>query len=287
MKGQKILVVGATGLIGCPLAKKLAKENQVYGLARFSKKGLKEELDKHGITSIEMDVAGGDFRVLPSDFDYVFNELLYLNTQDLEKSLQVNTFPVIMLLERFKSCKGMILGSTGSVYGKSEERKSEDAPLNASNAYEISKYCADMFATYYSRQYDIPTVILRYYTPYSTSRGLVRNVIGRIMADKPVQAGEKLYCPMFISDVVELTIKAAGVCTSPANIVNIGGEELVSMKELAAMTGKVINREPSFVPCSEKRSDSEICDSTKRKRILGSEKVPLHEGIKKTWEAYR
>ena len=36
MNGEKILVVGATGQVALPLAKSLAKENEVWAVARFS-----------------------------------------------------------------------------------------------------------------------------------------------------------------------------------------------------------------------------------------------------------
>lgn len=285
MKGQRILVVGATGLIGFALAKELSKDNDVYGVARF-RKNSKGTLEKYKIKPLEMDITKNNLDQLPTDLDYVFNETL-LYDPDLQKSMEVNAFAVGKLLEHSQGCKGVIVGSTGSVHGRSKERKHEDSPLIADSAYPLSKICGEMFAVYFSQQYQIPVAILRYYQPYSTSSGVVRGCIDMIMANKPIEASDRLMNPLFISDVVDLTVRAAGVCNSPPNIINIGGEEVVSPRKLTDMVGGVVGRNPLFVSSSTDLAASESCDSTKRRRVLGSQKVSLSEGIKKVWSAYQ
>ena len=39
LKGEKILIPGPAGQIATPIAKALAKDNEVWGIARFSQPG--------------------------------------------------------------------------------------------------------------------------------------------------------------------------------------------------------------------------------------------------------
>lgn len=48
MQGRKILITGATGLIGRGLAFVLARDNEVHALARFSRPGVREEPERQG-----------------------------------------------------------------------------------------------------------------------------------------------------------------------------------------------------------------------------------------------
>jgi nucleoside-diphosphate-sugar epimerase len=49
LTGRKILVAGATGQVGFAVARALARDNQVYGLARLAKPGDRERLAQAGV----------------------------------------------------------------------------------------------------------------------------------------------------------------------------------------------------------------------------------------------
>src|SRR3954467_1192433 len=70
---EKILITGATGKIGFPLARSLASDNEVWGAARLRNAGDKEQLVDAGVRPIALDMAAGDFSELPDDFTYVFH----------------------------------------------------------------------------------------------------------------------------------------------------------------------------------------------------------------------
>jgi nucleoside-diphosphate-sugar epimerase len=49
LSNEKILITGATGKIAFPIARELAKHNEVWGAARFSKLGDQDKLTAVGI----------------------------------------------------------------------------------------------------------------------------------------------------------------------------------------------------------------------------------------------
>ncbi len=49
LSGNKIVITGAAGQIGLPLAASLAEHNEVWGVARFSQEGSRERLEALGV----------------------------------------------------------------------------------------------------------------------------------------------------------------------------------------------------------------------------------------------
>ncbi|MDO8683666.1 MAG: NAD(P)-dependent oxidoreductase [Armatimonadota bacterium] len=291
MNGQKVLVLGASGLIGSAVAMELAGDNEVHGLSRFRDEAIAARLEERGIKLIRMDAAKSNFDELSGDYDYVFNEIL-MPPGECDKrpseAFETHAFTNANILRRFRNCKGIVLGSTGSVYRPSDVPATEDAPLGRNvteslENYVLSKICGDQFAEYFSKVYNIPVAILRYYQPYTDNprRPSYSGYIRAITQGEPISASHTLINPMFISDVAELTVKAAEVCSSPANIINVGGEEIVSLEQLATMIGEALGKAPVFKPSSDKASESWICDSSKRIQLLGREKVSLREGMER------
>ncbi len=71
LSGEKILVTGAAGQIAFPIARELRADNEVWGLARFSKPEDRQRLVDVGIVPVKGDVGSGEFADLPTDFTYV------------------------------------------------------------------------------------------------------------------------------------------------------------------------------------------------------------------------
>jgi nucleoside-diphosphate-sugar epimerase len=287
MENQRILVLGATGLIGLPLATELAKTNHVTGVSRFRKMASQALASRH-IEPLEMDIAKDPFNRLPEDIDYVFHEVMLYHPSDLEQSLEVNSYPVARLMERYERCKGIVLGSTGSVYATPGTPRKEDDPVGGVTAYAVSKICAEKFAIHFSRERGTPTCILRYYQPYSAESGIVPSLQRAVAAGRPVDHGKTLYTPMFISDVVRFTIEAASLCASPPRILNVGGEEVVSQEALVRILCEAMGKPPGCVPVSGDSSRlSEIGDCAERIGLLGKEQVPIREGVRRVVAAAR
>jgi nucleoside-diphosphate-sugar epimerase len=61
MRGSKILITGPTGQVAKPIAKALAADNEVWGIARFTDAGAREGLEKSGVRCETVNLAAGDF----------------------------------------------------------------------------------------------------------------------------------------------------------------------------------------------------------------------------------
>ena len=69
LRNQKILVTGPASQVGFSIARELARNNQVVGLARFGRAADREKLEKVGVECVRVDLADDDFAAVPSDDD--------------------------------------------------------------------------------------------------------------------------------------------------------------------------------------------------------------------------
>src|SRR5262245_42197072 len=100
ISGAKILVSGATGMVGHQLALHLAPENEVWGIARFSNAERKQALEDAGVTTRKVDVGSGDFSEVPQDFDYVIHvNWMRAGIDQLQEAIRTNIEGVGLLMQ--------------------------------------------------------------------------------------------------------------------------------------------------------------------------------------------
>jgi nucleoside-diphosphate-sugar epimerase len=98
LSGEKVLVTGPAGKIAFSVAKSLAAENEVWGIARFSDPTQRQEVEDLGITTRTIDLYDADFSELPTDFTYVVHIAVSFE-QDYDRSFRANGEGTGLLLQ--------------------------------------------------------------------------------------------------------------------------------------------------------------------------------------------
>jgi nucleoside-diphosphate-sugar epimerase len=160
LKGKKILVTGPAGQIAHAVCRTLAPDNDVWGIARFSRPGSRDFVESLGVTTREVDLADPDFGGLPGDFDYVLHLAAYMGeTDDHDHALRVNAEGTGLLLGHFRDVQAVLVMSTTGVYRPHEDPLHlyrETDPLgDAVNpnipTYAISKIAEEAVARFCAR----------------------------------------------------------------------------------------------------------------------------------------
>ena len=146
MSGKRVLVTGASGIVALPVAVELAKDNEVFALARWSDPSQKRKVEAAGAKAIAFDLAEPDLSPLPRDVDVVINyAVLPPNFKNM--AYDVNLGATGRLARRYRACEAFIHGSTGSLYEYQGERPlREDDPYGLHSAgenYAASKIGAE------------------------------------------------------------------------------------------------------------------------------------------------
>ncbi|GIX31316.1 MAG: putative UDP-glucose epimerase YtcB [Porticoccaceae bacterium] len=287
LRGKRILVTGASGVVAFPVAVELAKENEVYAVARFSDETQKRLLEEAGARAIPFDLAQPDLSPLPRSVDVVIHYAVLPPTHP--DAYEVNAGATGRLARRYRDCEAFVHGSTGSLYQYQGERPlREEDPYglhSSAENYAASKIAAEFLLKHLSIDYQLPVTIVRIFSFYGPRGGGVTQRVDQVARGEPISVYpgvRNVHTPLYESDYVEKTIAAAGIAKVGAEIVNLGGSEPVTTQEYCQIAGEILGREPIFVENS--RAWPIWADTTKMEKLLGPSKVSIREGIRRVIE---
>jgi UDP-glucuronate 4-epimerase len=290
LDGEKVLITGATGKIGFPIARALAGHNEVWGAARLKASEARDRLAAVGVKPIALDMAAGDVSDLPDDFTYVFHAAVDTGAGDWSRCVDTNAQKSGDLLHHCRTAKGFVFCSTGSIYAYQGQRPLSETdppgvPLRAN--YSISKVAAEAVCSWISSRYHIPLTIIRICSTYGPEGGAPADRLEMMLAGKPIRLHPDKpnnYNPIYEDDYVEFGIRAMEVAATPPLVVNWAGSETVSVEEYCCYMGELIGVEPIF----EYTADAHTPlwpDVTRMHEVLGRTKVPWREGFRRMIQA--
>jgi nucleoside-diphosphate-sugar epimerase len=287
LAGKRVLVTGASGLVALPVARELAKDNEVFAVARFSDPAQKRLIEEAGAKPVAFDLAEEDLSPLPKDVDVVINYAVLPFTHP--KAYEVNAGAVGRLARRYRAAEAFVQGTTGSLYEYQGERPlREDDPYGLHSSienYAASKIAAEFLLKHISVDYDLPVTLVRIFSFYGPRGGAITGRVDQVARGAPVSiypGVRNIFTPLYEDDYVAKTIAAAGIAKVGAEIVNLAGTEPVTIEEYCRMAGELLGKEPIFVENS--RAWPLWGDTTKMVALLGPNTVSMREGIRRIVE---
>jgi nucleoside-diphosphate-sugar epimerase len=286
LKGCKVVVLGATGMVATPVVKALAADNEVWGAARFNNKAARAELDELGVHTVVLDLADPDVSVLPADVDYVVN-LAVTHSNSFSTALRANAESLGLVMRHFRGAKAFMHCSSTGVYAPNgSHRMKESDPLGDNHrvmlpTYSISKIAAESAARLSARLFELPTVIARLNVPYGDAIAWPSIHLECILSGTPIQvlAGEEsYYSPIHSDDIIRHIPRLLGVAAVPAVTVNWAGPDVVSVQEWCRYLGKLVGKEPVFEE-TEMALPSVAVDTTLMDELIGPAEVHWPEGM--------
>jgi UDP-glucuronate 4-epimerase len=294
MNGAKIVITGLTGQVGEPVAKALAADNEVIGLARYSDATVKQRLEDAGVECLPVDLAAGELGRVPTDADYVLNfAVSHGGDKDWDWDLTLNAEATGLLMQYCQDARAFLhCSSTGVYQPAGAHQLKESDPLGDNHrtmlpTYSICKVAAEAVARTAARQFDLPTTIARLNVPYGDNGGWPAFHLEFMLGGAPVPVlpdDPNLYNPIHEDDIIEQVPRLLDVASVPATIVNWGGPEQVSVKEWCEYLGELTGLEPALVE-TEQTIGSVTIDTTRMHELIGEAKVPWRDGFRRMVEA--
>lgn len=295
LKNQKILFAGLTGQIGFPLATRLARDNEVWGIARFRDDSKRQQLEQAGVTTCPMDLARPAYEKLPADFSYLIHFAVYQEGgNDFDEAFRVNAEGTGLLMAHCRRAKAALVMSSCAVYQLPADPFHpllETDPLNGPATahcptYAISKTAEEAVARSTARQLGLPTTIARMNVYYGVYGGLPPWQFEWMLAGLPVpvQPGHPSVCsPIHEDDIYNQVgglLAGAGV---PATIVNWGGDDAVDVKTYCSYMGEISGVKVSFAeaPDDPLAARTVVASNARRKQLAGECRVGWREGMRR------
>lgn len=295
LNGEKVLITGPAGRIASGLARSLAADNEVWGIARFSDPAAREEVEALGITTRALDLSSNDFGDLPTDFTYLLHIAADFSPDDYERAMRVNAEGTGFVLEHCRKAKAALVMSTLSVYKPHadpwhafhEDDALGDQLLTSQLPYSVTKIAGEAVARYCARSFGLPVVIARMGAAYDEHGGLPVWNLNAVAEGRPVTArwDPLPYAPIHEDDIVEQVEALLDAATVPATIVNWCGDEVVTAQEWTGYFGELMGVPASVevqpIPGASRGS---IGDVTKRKTLTGPCRVGWRDGFRRLVE---
>jgi nucleoside-diphosphate-sugar epimerase len=289
---EKILITGITGIVARPLAEFLARDNEVWGLARFAEPAERsnehhptasgrEALEAAGVTTRRVDLGAADFSDLPTDFTYVLHlAWMRADLSQLEAAIRTNVEGPGLLLQHCRAAKAALVMSGMGIYSANDDpwhAYTESDPIGrGSTAYAptspASKLGVEAVARFCARAFDLPIVIARLNTFMGTPSSFPGMHIRAVLDGQTMVAptDPNPHSPIHTDDMCHQLEALLDAASTTALITNWCGDEVVTAQEwtqrAAEMSGKPGRIEVKPAPGSPAGTRA---DPTRRQSITG------------------
>ncbi len=299
----KILITGGAGNIGSALAHKLVENenNQIVIVDDLSTGSLdKIPSSKKNLTFIK---ANANSRTSMSEimlsyqFDYVFHYAAVVGVKRTQENPvkvlnDINGIKNLLNLSKNTGVKRFFFSSSSEVYGEPVviPQNEQTTPLNSRVPYAVVKNVGEAFCRSYHQEYGLNYTIFRFFNtfgPNQTTDFVISKFIALALKNEDITIygdGSQTRTFCYVDDNVETCIKSLEKEHVLNDVINIGGDKIYTILELANIIIKIVNSQSKIVhlpPLPDGDMTRRQPDNSKMKSILGRDLISLEEGIKK------
>ena len=282
---KKVLIVGADSAIGTEIVNHFKDKYDLIGLSR--------KKINNSITNHVFDLDKTDISSLPdisADICIVFSSITDIDVCEKfpKKAFKTNVEGTKKIFDALKinKIKRLIYFSTGTVVSGYDTPMNENMTPSPPNVYSVTKHLAEKEIKNYSEFFD--SIVIRpffVYGPNTRHNRLIYNLITNIAKKNTINLNKDAkpkINPIYIDDVIQIIqLLVENKNNISFDCINIAGNEVISIKELAEKISKILKTNIVFKE-SENNSKNIIADITKLKEKYNYKfQFKLDEGLER------
>jgi UDP-glucose 4-epimerase len=292
--GERVLVTGATGLIGSHVVSLLRDQGEVYAVSRSKKASTDQvnwltcDLAKPGSAENLIE------RVQPSIVLHLAGAVRGDRSLDaVRPTLTANLVATVELLEAATRARVKRIVVSGSLL---EEPTGGGTTLIPPSPYGASRWASTSYARMFHSLFESPVTILRpsyAYGPRQESTKLLPHVISSVLrGERPeLASGERRIDFVFAEDVGRAYLAAARAPAVDGETIDIGSGVTTRVRDFVDLAVDMLGQDcprPLFGAVPERPFEQEIhVDTEHAARLLGwTASTGLEEGLRKTLAWY-
>ena len=287
-----LMILGAGGKMGptlCVLAKKAVEKSgvarRVIAVSRFSDSLAVQLLHENGVETVSCDLTDRDqLAALPDAENIIFMAGVKFGTTGNEAyTWHMNASVPAFVADRFRGAR-IVVFSSGNVYPIvpiSSGGCRECDPVGPIGEYTQSVLARERVFEYAARQYGTKVLIYRLNFAVDLRYGVLYDMAQRILAGEPISLDTPVLNCIWQGSANEMALRALIYAESPANVMNITGPEIVSVRAAARQLGEYLGREPIF--SGHEGTDAYLNNAERAMEAFGYPAVPIHTLIR--WQA--
>ncbi len=282
---KKVLIVGSDSAIGTKIVNHFKDKYDLIGLSR---KKINNSITNHVFDLDKTDISG--LPDISADICIVFSSITDIDVCEKfpKKAFKTNVEGTKKIFDALKinKIKRLIYFSTGTVVSGYDTPMNENMTPSPPNVYSVTKHLAEKEIKNYSEFFD--SIVIRpffVYGPNTRHNRLIYNLITNIAKKNTINlnidAKPKIN-PIYIDDVIQIIqLLVENKNNISFDCINIAGNEVVSIKELAEKISKILKTSIIFKE-SENNSKNIIADITKLKEKYNYKfQFKLDEGLER------
>lgn len=277
-----ILVLGIGGKMGPTLARMAKRasdqagvKRRVIGASRFSSSALESKLHSWGIETVRCDLLDAkSLTKLPDADNVIFMAGTKFGSHGREwTTWAINTFLPGLIADRYRSSQIAVF-STGNVYGLTPVSRGgsyEEDDLNPCGEYAMSCVGRERIFEHFSRAHGTKMTILRLNYASELRYGVLLDIAQRVNSGQPVSLSMGYLNTIWQADASAMSLQSLAVVSSPPNIINITGPELLSVQAVAKKCGAALEKGVKFE--GRESSDALLSNARKSHELFGHPRI--------------
>ena len=252
-----IMFMGIGGKIGPTLARmakracdKAKVEKRIYGVSLFESDQLRKQIEDIGIETFHGDLLDMNFiKSLPKAKNVFFLAgMKFGSEENISLTWAVNSYMPALIADHFKG-SNIVAFSTGCVYPLVPVESGgslETDPPTPLGEYAQSCLGRERMFEYGSKKHQTKVCLLRLNYSVELRYGVLLDIATKVKSREPIDLSMGYFNVIWQGDVNDVVLRSLEICDSPAKVLNITGEEILSVRELALEFGKLFNIPPEF-----------------------------------------
>lgn len=293
--GKRVLVTGATGQVGRPIAEQLSAANEVWAAARFRDEQARAELEAAGIHTAPFTLGDAALDDLP-DVDYVVHCAANVAPKTADVGITINAEGTGFLMERYGEAEGFFHMSSSSVYRPGPDPATPfvegdqlGGEASYSPHYAMSKLASEAVVRFQSRRLGLPAVVARLNVAYGTSgHGGLPMVLYEFLRNGVPYAkrpGVDSFCtPIHQDDIVQQVQGLLEHAAVGARVVNLGGDEITSIEAIIAYLESLTGLTMQVEDAERAAWETQVLDPSLRRELAGPCRVVWRDGVRSSLE---
>lgn len=287
-----IILLGVGGKMGPTLARMIKKgsdlagvSRSIFGVSRFSNPKHAQQLQGLGIETIAGDLLDEEFIQQLPDIPNVIHMtgMKFGASGNAPLTWAMNTYVPSLVCRKFADSR-IVAFSTGNVYPLvpvASGGSLESDPPNPNGEYAMSALGRERTFQYFCNTLEIPTALIRLNYANELRYGVLVDLAQQVASELPIDVSMGYVNVIWQADANAMTISALPDAKVPAEIINVSGPEILSVRSICERFGELLQKPVTFT--GTEATDALLNNGSKGHQRYGMPRVSAEQLI--TWIA--